>query len=1013
MPLNPEFAEEIAQQLYGLRAIAKPLPGELDDNFKLEDSDGNHFILKIAHPDADVKYLAFQNDLLLHLEGKSLLIQVQGVVPTLEGVFIGSVNDPDGRQRLVRMLTWVSGSLWADVKYRSGELLVSLGAACGSLCAAMEDFDHPGAHRQLKWDLVQAGWTEDHLGAIDEEAVKEQLGYFLNKFKKEVLPALPSLRKSVVHNDANDYNVLVKGRADEALVSGIIDFGDAVYTATVCDLAIAITYGVMGCREPLEAAVHIVRGFHEAFPLRENELELLHTLVGTRLLISLTSSAINRNLYPENEYLLISEAPGRNLLAKWVAIAPALAHCRFREACGLEPCPQRPAFDEWLKKHHGALHPVIRLPKEKTATLDLSVGSTALGHNRNFEEVTRFAKTIRQMLEEAGAAAGIGGYGEVRPFYSTDAYTVTGDHGPCWRTVHLGTDVWMEAGTPVFAPLAGKVHSLQDNAGDCNYGPTIILEHRPQPGFVFYTLYGHLSHDSLRNLKPGQKVEAGQVIAAIGSPPGNGNWPPHLHFQVILDLLGNEGDFPGVAFPEGKESWLSLCPDGAPFFGLPLPDGRRAKEMPEEALYEKRRKILGYNLSLSYRRPLHMVRGYLQYLYDNSGRRYLDTVNNVPHLGHQHPAVAEAISRQAAVLNTNTRYLHENILALAEELLDTLPKPLEVVYFVNSGSEANELALRLARTWSGQRDVVVLQWGYHGNTTGCIGISSYKFDRKGGQGAPKHTHVVPMPDRFRGLYTGKNAAGKYAAHVGKAIKAVQAEGRNIAGFIGESILSCGGQIPLPQGYLKEVYNKVRKAGGLCIADEVQVGLGRVGDAFWGFELQGVVPDVVTIGKPFGNGHPLAAVVTTRAVAARFHNGMEYFNTFGGNPVSCAAGLAVLRTIKSEGLQAQARQTGDYLRKMLTELQAVHPEIGDVRGHGLFLGIELVRPGTKKPNRELATAIANRMRQCGILMSTDGPDDNVLKIKPPLCFTSENAEWLVEMVDERIEEVSPDIRRERN
>ena len=282
MPLDPEFAAEIAQQLYGLRAIAKPLPGELDDNFKLEDSDGNHFILKIAHPDADVKYLAFQNDLLLHLDGKGLNTQVQAVVPTIEGTFIGTATDPEGRSRYVRLLTWVPGSLWAGLKYRSEELLFSLGAACGSLCAVLEGFDHPGAHRQLKWDLLQAEWTAPHLDAIEEEEVREQATAFLAAFRRQVLPQLPSLRKSVIHNDANDYNVLVDGDPGNQRVSGIIDFGDAVYTATVCDLAIAITYGVMGCREPLEAAVQIVRGFNEAYPLRENELALLHTLMEHR-----------------------------------------------------------------------------------------------------------------------------------------------------------------------------------------------------------------------------------------------------------------------------------------------------------------------------------------------------------------------------------------------------------------------------------------------------------------------------------------------------------------------------------------------------------------------------------------------------------------------------------------------------------------------------------------------------------------------------------------------------------
>ena len=998
MPLPPEFVIKTIKELYGLTVTAGPLPGEMDDNFSLRDKDGNRYLFKVAHPDAELNYQAFQNALLLHLAGKDLPVQVQSVLPTLDGAFIGRVLDPEGRPRLVRLLNWVPGTLWAEVPVREENLLFSLGMVCGSLCAALQDFEHPGAHRPCKWDLLQASWTEDHLHALDGEALREQARYFLDKFKTEVLRRQSLLRKSVIYNDANDFNLLVENTSTGQRVAGVIDFGDAVYTATICDLAIAITYGVMGCQEPLEAAVPIVQGFHEAFALQEQELALLHTLVGTRLLISLTASALNRQQHPENAYLLISEEPAKRLMEKWFSIPPALAHYRFRQACGLEPCPVRGHFDEWLQQHREELHPVVHLPKEKTALLDLSVGSTTLGHNHNFEQAGRFAKTIQRMLEDAGAEAGIGGYGEARPFYSTAAYAVQGDHGPRWRTVHLGTDLWMAAGTPVYAPLAGRVHSLKDNAGERNYGPTIILEHKPEPGLHFYTLYGHLSHESLRNVQPGQELRAGQLIGAIGSPPGNGNWPAHLHFQVILDLLGQEGDFPGVAFPEGKESWLSLCPDGAFFFGMTLP---QAKEVPDEELYEKRRKLLGYNLSLSYRQPLHMVRGYMQYLYDATGRRFLDSVNNVPHLGHQHPAVVEAICRQAAVLNTNTRYLHRNLVALAEELVRTMPAPLEVVYFVNSGSEANELALRLARAWSGQQDMVVLQWGYHGNTTGCIDISSYKFDRKGGRGAPPHTHVLPMPDTYRGLYTGPDAAVSYASHVGRVIEKVRAAGRNIAGFICESILSCGGQIPLPLGYLDEVYSQIRKAGGLCIADEVQVGLGRVGDAFWGFGLQGVVPDVVTIGKPFGNGHPLAAVVTTPAVAARFHNGMEYFNTFGGNPVSCAAGLAVLRTLKAEGLQTQARQTGNYLREMLLQLQKTQAPIGDVRGHGLFLGIELVLPGTKTPNAELAAQIVNRLRRCGILMSADGPDDNVLKIKPPLCFTAENAEWLVQMLEEAL------------
>lgn len=405
-------------------------------------------------------------------------------------------------------------------------------------------------------------------------------------------------------------------------------------------------------------------------------------------------------------------------------------------------------------------------------------------------------------------------------------------------------------------------------------------------------------------------------------------------------------------------------------------------------------------MSISYRKPLHVVRGYMQHLYDDTGRRYLDTVNNVPHVGHQHPRVVRAAQRQIAVLNTNTRYLHENIVRFAEELMATFPPELCVVHFVNSGSEANELALRMVQAYTGQKDMVAVEVGYHGNTGGCIGISSYKFDGKGGQGVPPHTHIVPIPDTYRGLYrTDPEAGRKYAAHVQQAIEKVQAPGRNIGGFICESILSCGGQIVLPEGYLQEAYRHVRAAGGLCIADEVQVGFGRVGEKFWGFELQGVVPDIVTMGKPIGNGHPLAAVVTTPAVAAAFANGMEYFNTFGGNPVSCAIGREVLNVIRDEDLQANALQVGKYLSAGLRDLQQRHPAIGDVRGPGLFLGFELVKNReTLEPATAEAGYLANRMRELGVLMSTDGPFENVLKIKPPMCFSEQDADFLVDSLD---------------
>jgi 4-aminobutyrate aminotransferase-like enzyme/Ser/Thr protein kinase RdoA (MazF antagonist) len=423
--------------------------------------------------------------------------------------------------------------------------------------------------------------------------------------------------------------------------------------------------------------------------------------------------------------------------------------------------------------------------------------------------------------------------------------------------------------------------------------------------------------------------------------------------------------------------------------------------MSKEKIQIRRNRILGPSLSLSYEKPLQIMRGMGQYLYDENGRRYLDGVNNVCHVGHSNPRVVAALAGQAAVLNTNTRYLHPNIIHYTERLLATLPQPLEVLFFVCSGSEANELALRLARTYTGAEDLIVLEGAYHGNTAALIDASPYKHNGPGGKGAPDHIHLAMLPDPYRGPYQGYGvAAGRqYARYVQELAQCVRAAGRRLAGFIVEPLQSCGGQIVFPDGYLQEAFAQVWAAGGVCIADEVQVGFGRVGSHFWGFETQGVVPDIVTMGKPMGNGHPLAAVATTRAIADAFANGMEYFNTFGGNPVSCAVGTAVLEVIEEEGLQENALRVGDYLMQGLKDLMGSYALIGDVRGLGLFIGVELVRDRkTLEPAAEEARYIIERMKEEGILLSIDGPLHNVLKLKPPLVFTRDDADFLIRALD---------------
>jgi len=411
--------------------------------------------------------------------------------------------------------------------------------------------------------------------------------------------------------------------------------------------------------------------------------------------------------------------------------------------------------------------------------------------------------------------------------------------------------------------------------------------------------------------------------------------------------------------------------------------------MNSDEILAARRRAIGRNVSLGYHRPVHIVRGAMQYLFDETGRRYLDGYNNVPHVGHCHPRIVDAAEHQMRALNTNTRYLHENPVRYAERLAATLPAPLRVCYFVSSGSEANELALRLARAHTRRRDLIVLDAAYHGNTTTLIDISPYKFNGPGGAGKPPWVHVVPVPDVYRGQTP---SAATDADAVARTLDQMRASGAGVCGFIAESCPSVAGQLMLPPGYLDAVYRHVRAAGGVCIADEVQTAYGRIGTHFYAFEEQGVVPDIVVLGKPIGNGHPIGAVVTTAEIAASFDNGMEFFSTFGGNTVSCAVGLAVLDVVEDEKLQAHAQQVGAHLLSRLRPLVEESPLVGDVRGSGLFIGVELVRDRkTLEPAATEASDVVNRLRDEGILIGTDGPHHNVLKIRPPMPFTIDDAD----------------------
>ena len=723
--LSDTDAAALARGLFGIEGRAQRLDGEYDENFRIDAGDRT-YVLKVAAATERPDLVDLQVAALRHLRQGNARV---------------ASTEIDGVTRWVRLLDFLPGVLLADVSPQSAHLLRSLGARVASTDTALGDFDHPAAHRELQWDLLRAGELRADARRIPDERRRAIATSLLARIELEVLPVAERLPRSVIHGDPNDYNVIVEGDR----VAALIDFGDVVHTATVCDLAIACAYAMTGKNDPLGAATHVVAGYEAERPLEDVERRLLFPLILARLAMSVVISAAR---------------------------------------------------------------------KERA------------------------------------------------------------------------------------------------------------------PGEAYYTVH---------------EQRAWNVLEQLHEMP----------FEIARHVL----------FPAATS-------DSA-------------------ALLARRRTLLGANLSLSYTEPLHIVRGWKQYLYDVDGRELLDAYNNVAHVGHSHPRVVEAVARQMAVLNTNTRYLHENVLRYAERLTSTLPEPLRVCWFVNSGSEANELALRLARAFTKRHDVIVMEGGYHGNTQRMIEVSPYKFDGPGGEGRSPDVHVVPIPDAYRRGITD-------ASHVADVVAAMQRQGRAPSAFLVESLPSVAGQIVLPPRYLREAFAAVRSAGGVCVVDEVQVGLGRVGSTFWGFELQDAVPDIVVLGKPSGNGHPLGAVITSHEIAASFANGMEYFNTFGGNPVSMAAGLAVLDVLEDEGLQQNALRVGGHLLERLRELQSRHEIIGDVRGAGFFIGVELVRSrATLEPATRETSRVVNALKDAGILTGTEGPHHNVIKIRPPMCFDQGNADFLVD------------------
>ena len=1004
---TPDFSLDAAAALlaehYGLSGTLSPLASERDQNFKVETAEGT-FILKIVNAAEPQVESDFQTAMLAHLGTHAGDLPVPHIRPTLSGDSLARVTGSQGLDHRIRLVSWIEGRPLAETA-RSDAALNSLGHMLGRFDAALKGFIHPGALRDLDWDIRKAGRSAGRLHHIAVAGDRALLERFLQRFET-LGPRLATLRAAVIHNDANDWNVLVDAQ-DADRICGLIDLGDALHAPVIAEVAIAAAYAGLDHADPIGAAAEIARGFHAEYPLLEEEINLLYDLIAIRLVTSVTMSASRRSHTDDNPYLAISERPAWELLRKLDRMNPRFATAILRQACGFEAAPGARAVIDWIDRNRKSLKPLLERPAATYPAALVPYGDpthpmTVLSAAERPDEAQAIWEAYAR---ENGVELGIGPFAEERTVYAGEMFSSRFIDG-ARRTRHLGFDLFMAAGTKVFSPLAATVVSVEIEKDPLGYGCLIALRHEPEGCPPFISLWGHLAHEAMQRLKAGDRLEAGALVGHMGASTENGGWAPHLHLQLSTDTHLSATEILGVGEPRYLDVWAELFPDARTFAGIAREFFERQGRSHED-IVKLRRELLLPNLSISYEKPIKFVRGEGVWLIDDSGRAYLDCFNNVCHIGHAHPVVVEAMAKQAATLNTNTRYLHDNIVAYAERLTATLPKELTVAGFVNSGSEANGLALRMMRAHTGRENAITLDWSYHGTSQELIDISPYKFRRKGGKGQKPHIHVAAVPDSYHAPsdWPIEEHGKRFAESVAEQIAVMKARGEGPGFFIAESIPSVAGQVFLPEGYLREVYRLVREAGGVCIADEVQVGFGRVGRHWWAFETQGVVPDIVTMGKPIGDGHPLAAVVTTREITDSFDNGMEYFNTFGGNPVSCAVGLAVLDVIESQDLRSNALATGNYLMDAFRDMQKRYETIGDVRGLGLFLGIELVTDRkTRLPATEFARAVSNGARRRGVLMGTEGPHDNVLKMRPPMIFSKRDADHLIAVLEETFADV---------
>ncbi|PCE14360.1 hypothetical protein AUC47_03790 [Microbacterium sp. SZ1] len=962
--VTTEDAEAIARECYGVEATATELGSNQDRNFVLHEADGGRSVLRVDNPvfgdeARDAQHAALE-------AYRAAGVRVPAVLAGIDGRLTQR-----WRGFAVRRSEYAEGEPLVDAGYLAPVVLAEFGALAAASVSALADLRHPGLDREQMWDMrVAYDQVRALAGAIDDDGLRRRVLSAADEAQAALAVVASDLPVQPIHGDLTDDNVTGIRGADARLHPHVVlDLGDLGLGWRVAELAVCASSMLHHEPERPLRVLDTIAAFHDRVPLRGAEAEAVWPLIVLRAALLVASGWRQLAIDGANDYARDRVAGEQAIFdaATAVPLAEAVEHVLERVGIAPRVGPPQPTHG-MLPDLAGAL-----------VVVDAGVESAELDAGRWMDVDVEACLVADAHARGAGVA--------VLPYGAFRLTRAAIDSAKPAATWPVETELHLAPGreSRVVAPWGGEVQEI-------GAGLRLVAD----DGWVL-----EVRSTGLRRCA-GREVGAGEEIATVASTDG----------PVVLVIGVRRTDAPrldapvdGAALvtPDRVPAWRRLAADPAVLLGIPsLAEHDEAQDE-----LRRRERIFASAQERYYEHPPQIERGWRHHLIDTTGRTYVDMVNNVAGLGHAHPLVAEAASRQLRTLATNSRFLFRDLAEYSERLIALMPRgsALDTVLLVNSGSEAVDLAIRLAQAATARRTVVALREAYHGWTMASDAVTTSAYDNPFAlETRPDWVHVADVPNRYRGTYRGGDTAARYLADLDADLDRLAAEGRDAAAFLCESVLGNAGGVLLPEGYLAGAYERVRARGGLCIADEVQVGFGRMGSTFWGFEQSGVVPDIVTIAKPMGNGFPIGGVITSKRIADALSSQGQFFSSAGGSTLSCRVGIAVLDAMEADGLQDNARVIGDRLATGFRELARRHPLVGPVHGAGLYLGVELVRDReTMEPADAEAAAICERMRELGVVVLTTSERSNVLKVKPPLCLTAESADHVLASLDRVLSE----------